>query len=90
MGGDGTGGAEPRDGGEESPEELEAAGWQRRFEADAARVDEVVELYTSLGCEVTTRALAPKSFAPECASCALTACSRYVEVYTRRTAQAGV
>ncbi len=89
MSGEGAGGGELSDTGGQLPEELEAAGWQRRFEADAARVDEVVELYTSLGCEVTTRALAPQSFAPECASCALTACSRYVEIYTRTKAHTG-
>ena len=70
-------------------EELEAAGWVRRFEADTARLEEVVELYTSLGCEVTIRALEPQSFAPECAGCALTACARYVEVYTRLQARGG-
>ncbi|MDA8290759.1 MAG: hypothetical protein M0Z33_03640 [Actinomycetota bacterium] len=70
-------------------EDLEAAGWVRRFEADTARLEEVVELYISLGCEVTIRALEPQSFAPECAGCALTACARYVEVYTRPAARAG-
>ena len=89
MRGERTGEERVVDAGQESPEELEEAGWQRRFEADVARVDEVAELYASLGCEVTTRAVAPKSFAPECESCAVASCSRYVEIYTRRRVPAG-
>ena len=89
MRGERTGEERVVDAGPESPEELEEAGWQRRFEADATRVAEVVELYASLGWEVTTRAAAPKSFAPECMSCAVASCSRYVEIYTRQQAPAG-
>ncbi|MHB1891515.1 MAG: hypothetical protein ACYCUF_11635 [Acidimicrobiales bacterium] len=64
--------------------ELEAAGWERRFEADVARATEVAELYSDLGYEVTTTAIAPEEIGPECAGCALVACRRYVVVYTRR------
>lgn len=67
----------------------DASGWERRFEADVARVDELVELYTSLGYEVSTRGLLPEAFAPECAGCALTACARYVEIYTREPPRRG-
>ncbi len=66
-------------------EDLQAAGWERRFDVDSARVEEIEELYRSAGYEVHVRALAPESFGPECAGCALGACSRYVELYTRRT-----
>lgn len=64
--------------------ELEAAGWERRFEADATRASELVELYSDLGYEVTTRRIAPEEIGPECAGCAIAACQRYVVVYTRR------
>ena len=65
-------------------EDPRAAGWARRFDADSARVEELAELYRSLGYEVQVRALAPESFGPQCAGCALSACSRYVELSTRR------
>ena len=65
-------------------EDLEASGWERRFEADLARVEELEELYRSLGYQVRVRSLVPESFGPQCAGCALTACRRYVELYTRR------
>ncbi len=64
--------------------DLEAGGWERRFEVDMARVEELEELYRSLGYEVRVRSVVPESFGPQCAGCALTACSRYVELYTRR------
>lgn len=63
---------------------LEADGWERRFEADAARVSEFIELYNSLGYEVTTAGLAPEVFAPECEGCAAVACRRYVTIYVRQ------
>lgn len=79
--------AEAPDGAPESApgdeEDLEAGGWERRFEADLARVEELEELYRSLGYEVRVRSLVPESFGPQCAGCALTACRRYVELYTR-------
>jgi len=65
--------------------ELETAGWQRRFEADANRAAELVDLYCEMGYEVTTRAIAPQEIGPECAGCAIVACQRYVALYTRRS-----
>jgi hypothetical protein len=64
--------------------ELEAEGWQRRFEADTTRARELVELYDDLGYEVTTRQIVPAEIDPECAGCAIVACQRYVALYTRR------
>jgi len=64
--------------------ELEAAGWQRRFEAEANRAGELVDLYSDLGYEVTTSKIAPQEIGPECAGCAIVACQRYVALYTRR------
>ena len=63
--------------------ELQAAGWQRRFETDATRATELVDLYADLGYEVTTRPIAPEEIGPECAGCAIVLCQRYVAVYTR-------
>lgn len=63
--------------------ELEAAGWERRFETDVTRASELVDLYSDLGYEVTTRRIVPQEIDPECAGCAIVACQRYVVVYTR-------
>jgi hypothetical protein len=71
--------------------ELEAAGWQRRFEADATRAAELVDLYSELSYEVTTAPIVPEEFGPDCAGCAIVAsCQRYVAVYTRRPQEVGV
>jgi hypothetical protein len=64
--------------------ELEAAGWQRRFEAEATRAGELVDLYSELSYEVTTRPVVPEEIGADCAGCAVVACRRYVAVYTRR------
>jgi len=64
--------------------ELETAGWQLRFEADANRAAELIDLYHDLGYEVTTRKIAAQEIDPECAGCAVVACQRYVALYTRR------
>ncbi len=70
--------------------ELMAAGWDRRFEADISRVDELVEMYTELGYEVTTSEIVPDDFGADCAGCAIAeSCKRYVVIYTR-TPMAGV
>jgi len=63
--------------------ELMAAGWDRRFEADVTRVNELVEMYTGLGFEVTTSDLAPEEIGPQCAGCAVVACQKYVVIFTR-------
>lgn len=68
--------------------DLESSGWERRFEADDSRVAELTELYSSLGYEVMTVGLDPEAFGPECTGCALTACQRYVVLYTRRPIEA--
>jgi hypothetical protein len=64
--------------------ELETAGWHHRFEAAATRTGELTDLYEDLGFEVTTRKIAPKEIGPECAGCAIVACTQYVALYTRR------
>jgi len=64
--------------------ELEAAGWERRVEAEARRASELVDLYSDLGYEVTTRRILPEEIGPECAGCAIVVCQQYVVIYTRR------
>ena len=64
--------------------ELMAAGWDRRFEADVTRVNELVDMYTEMGYEVATSEIVPEDFGPQCAGCAIAAsCNRYVVIYTR-------
>ena len=64
--------------------DLEAAGWERRFEANDTRARELVDLYCELGFEVTTCSIEPEEIGPECAGCAVVACQQYVAVYTKR------
>ncbi len=66
---------------------LEAAGWQRRYLADAERAREAVELYSSLGYEVRAEQLEPEDFGPQCGECSLTVCRSYVLIYTRKHSQ---
>lgn len=63
--------------------ELIAVGWDRRFEVDRRRVDELSEMYVNLGYEVTTRELVPEDKGPQCAGCAVVACQQNVVIYTR-------
>lgn len=62
---------------------LTAAGWERRFMADGARLAEYVELYTTLGFEVLHEPVAPEEIGPECSDCRLIICRQYVTLYTR-------
>ena len=64
--------------------DLEAAGWERRFEANDTRARELVDLYSELGFEVTTCSIEPEEIGPECAGCSVVACQQYVAVYTKR------
>ena len=65
--------------------ELEAEGWERRFEASPTRAKELVDLYSELGYEVTTCSVEAAEIGPECAGCAVVACQLYVAVYTKRS-----
>ncbi|GEM_PF-4570716 len=64
--------------------ELVAEGWERRNVASPDRVDEVRELYESLGFEVLVRPMSPDDFGSKCNECAVTACTSYVVIYTRK------
>ena len=61
-----------------------AQGWIRRFTIEVERADEYVELYKSLGEEVRLEPATPDLMAAEeCTICLLTACDKYVIIYTR-------
>jgi hypothetical protein len=66
--------------------ELVEGGWEQRTVTDPARIGELTELYTSLGFETTTTGLDPSSFGEACTTCAVTACSVYVALFTRKNA----
>ncbi len=63
---------------------LEAEGWEQRTVTDPTRITELKDLYTELGFETTTTPLDPESFGDACTSCAVTACSAYVALFTRK------
>jgi len=63
---------------------LASEGWERRFMADGKRLNEYVELYTSLGFEVHTETVQPEEIGPECTDCRLIICRQFVTLYTRR------
>lgn len=65
--------------------ELAREGWERRFVGGPPRLEEIVELYESLGLEVRLEPLDPGELADECAGCRL-ALALYRAVYTRRRA----
>ena len=64
--------------------DLAADGWERRTVGDPERMAELIDLYVSLGFETTTTELDPSSFGEACTSCAISACTTYVALYTRR------
>jgi hypothetical protein len=64
--------------------DLASEGWERRTVTDPARIGELEELYRSLGFETMTTGLDPSSFGEACTTCAVSACSIYVALFTRR------
>lgn len=63
-----------------------AAGWERRFVIERARVPDFVALYEESGFEVAVDPVAPELLEDECADCKLVVRMDYVQVYTRRRA----
>ena len=61
-----------------------AAGWERRFVIERARVADLVVLYERGGFDVALDAVAPELLADECTDCRLVAALDYVQVYTKR------
>jgi hypothetical protein len=64
--------------------ELVAQGWQRRFMADPARVEESTRLYAEMGFEVREKAIDPSELSELCGDCRLATCQAYVTIYTRK------
>ena len=64
---------------------LEQQGWQRAFTTDTTRLDEMVELYQSMGYEVRLEAACEELPLPECASCFEKHCDRYKTIFIRRS-----
>jgi hypothetical protein len=69
--------------------ELAAAGWLRRHSTTPARATEFIELYRTLGYEVSVDSPASRDFGAACGACARQACDTQVVIYTRRPAGAG-
>ena len=63
-----------------------AAGWERRFVADAARAAEALALYAALGYEVCADPVRPEDLEEGCDACPLA--SLFKTVYTRRKGDA--
>lgn len=64
--------------------DLASEGWERRTVTDPGRIGELEGLYSSLGFETMTTGLDPSSFGEACTTCAVTACSTYVALFTRK------
>lgn len=64
--------------------ELAAAGWERRFTADAQRVEEVIELYSKLGYEVRAEPVRSEEFHDACTDCHSLIVRKFKTIYTRR------
>jgi hypothetical protein len=62
-----------------------AAGWERRFIADATRTPEVVTLYESLGFEVAADPIRRDDLPDGCDDCQLAQLLGFRTVYTRKT-----
>lgn len=63
---------------------LIAQGWERRHMVGPDRVDESIELYTSMGFEVKAQPLTAEDFADQCKECGSIICRSYVLIYTRK------
>ncbi|MEZ4412915.1 MAG: hypothetical protein R2910_08035 [Gemmatimonadales bacterium] len=69
----------------DAPDPLEAEGWERRFIAVGARLDESVKLYEQLGFAVRLELPTAQDLREECGDCHA-ALQLYRVVYTRRPA----
>ncbi len=64
--------------------QLEAEGWQRQFTADPTRLQEMVDLYESLGFEVCLEPACEEMPLQECSSCFKQFCDQYKTIFVRR------
>jgi hypothetical protein len=62
--------------------ELAREGWRRRFIGGGPRLDEIVQLYESLGHQVLLEPLTVEELAEECGDCRL-ALQLFRVIYTR-------
>jgi hypothetical protein len=60
-----------------------AQGWERRFIADGARVDEMARLYQELGFETVVDPIRPADVDEDCGDCRLVARLQFKMIYTR-------
>ena len=63
---------------------LIAEGWERRHMVGPDRIEESIEIYTSMGLEVKAQPLTPEDFADQCKECGSIICHSYVLIYTRK------
>jgi hypothetical protein len=64
--------------------QLMAAGWERRYIADARQAQEASELYTELGFEVHTEPVRAEELGDDCEDCRLLVLLQFQTIYTRR------
>lgn len=67
--------------------ELVAAGWERRFIADAQRAQEALELYAQLGYEVRAEPVRVEELREECEDCRVVIALQFKTIYTRKKVQ---
>jgi hypothetical protein len=61
-----------------------ADGWERRFVAEGARAEEMMDLYRRLGFEVAADPVIASDMHGDCADCQLLARFQFRTLYTRR------
>lgn len=63
---------------------LIAAGWERRFIADARQAKEAIELYTQLGFEVLAEPVETSEMGEDCEDCRVLVLLQFKTIYTRK------
>ncbi len=62
----------------------EKTDWKRMFTVSPERMEEIRELYESLGYQVKFERPDPSEFKEECASCAVKICNECFVVYVKK------
>jgi hypothetical protein len=63
---------------------LVAAGWERRFIADARQAKEALELYSQLGFEVLAEPVQASEMGEDCEDCQVLVLLQFKTIYTRK------
>jgi hypothetical protein len=63
---------------------LVAAGWERRFIADARQAKEAMELYSQLGFEVLAEPVQAAEMGQDCEDCQVLVLLQFKTIYTRK------